>query len=256
MRMLLGMLFSTGKDKDCSEIAAQTNKWQCVMAWIVIALSLIFSITALCRVHPRLNLDYMGVIIGALSILVAFLVGWNIYSAIDINKRMQQSEDKIEKENKATNKSIYELNEDYQKFKIYMDAESYITAANSLFMLKKGASAIDKIVQALHQYSKIENYSSDVIDEIETSIRNIAVILLKMYKKFEWEFDIEQDRKIYYNIFAFVEISKIKFSSQVYNTDFNTIIDFIKQIVPISENREKLKSLDWRKLCEIYEKYN
>lgn len=61
----------------------------------------IFSIIALCIVLPRnwgdgttviLGFDYMGVIVGALSILIALLLGWQIFHSIDMKNRITKIE--------------------------------------------------------------------------------------------------------------------------------------------------------------------
>lgn len=52
-------------------------------------ISLLISIIAICVTCPnseKLNFDYQGVLVGILSMLVTVLIGWNIYSIIDIKK--------------------------------------------------------------------------------------------------------------------------------------------------------------------------
>lgn len=64
---------------------------------ILAIIAIIFSIVALCNTCPRLisedepGFDYMGVIVGVLSLLVALLIGWNIYNALDLNKKISDS---------------------------------------------------------------------------------------------------------------------------------------------------------------------
>jgi len=55
-------------------------------------LALVLSIIAVCRSFYRttdLDIDYMGIIIGILAILVTVLATWNIYSAIDANGKIK-----------------------------------------------------------------------------------------------------------------------------------------------------------------------
>lgn len=57
----------------------------------VVMLSLILSIISLCNSHPCTSgLDYIGVIVGILSLLVTILIGWNIYTVIDFNKKKEE----------------------------------------------------------------------------------------------------------------------------------------------------------------------
>lgn len=66
---------------------------------ILVFVALVFSIISLCVNCPRiftkdnLGFDYMGIIVGALSILVAILIGWNIYTLIDV-KEIRKSYEK------------------------------------------------------------------------------------------------------------------------------------------------------------------
>ena len=60
------------------------------IAWaIIIALaSIIMGIVAVAHKCPRYNLDfdYLGLLVGILSLLVTALLGWNIYQVIDLKK--------------------------------------------------------------------------------------------------------------------------------------------------------------------------
>lgn len=63
-------------------------------------LSLVVSIIALCISLPRVNLlnfDYLGLLVGILALLVTTLIGWNIYSLIDVkNIRKEQTAIQLE----------------------------------------------------------------------------------------------------------------------------------------------------------------
>lgn len=54
-------------------------------------IALIFSIAALCMTHPnQLSFDYIGAIVGILALLVTILIGWNIYSVLDVNRKIEK----------------------------------------------------------------------------------------------------------------------------------------------------------------------
>lgn len=56
---------------------------------IVSGMAFILSIVAVCIAAyrtPELGFDYQGVIVGVLSLLVTVLIGWNIYTLIDIRE--------------------------------------------------------------------------------------------------------------------------------------------------------------------------
>lgn len=65
-----------------------------IAIWISSA-SLLVSIAALCIAAyrtPNLTFDYQGVLVGILSALVTVLIGWNIYSTLDLKREMQMVE--------------------------------------------------------------------------------------------------------------------------------------------------------------------
>lgn len=67
------------------------NKTERYIIYAIIAISLTFSIISLCNSQPRTSgLDYIGVIVGILSLLVTILIGWNIYTVIDFNKKKEE----------------------------------------------------------------------------------------------------------------------------------------------------------------------
>ena len=67
------------------------NKTERIILYIIIIASLVMSSIAMCRSFPRIyGIDYIGVIIGILSLLVTILIGWNIYTVIDFNKKKEE----------------------------------------------------------------------------------------------------------------------------------------------------------------------
>ena len=60
--------------------------------------ALIIAVVALCRTCPRtvsLSFDYLGVIVGVLSVLVTVVIGWNIYSILDIKRLRSEISNEI-----------------------------------------------------------------------------------------------------------------------------------------------------------------
>lgn len=73
--------------------------------------AIIFSIVAICvslPSTPELGIDYIGVIVGILSLLVTMLIGWQIYNVIAIDKKIDS---KIEKTKKYLSNSIKETSD-------------------------------------------------------------------------------------------------------------------------------------------------
>ena len=64
------------------------NKTERYIIYAIIAISLTFSIISLCNSQPRTSgLDYIGVIVGILSLLVTILIGWQITNYFMFEKR-------------------------------------------------------------------------------------------------------------------------------------------------------------------------
>lgn len=65
------------------------NKYRNIVILILSGISILVSIIALCRTYPHtsdLGMDYQGIIVEILSLLVTVLIGWQIFSAIDIRR--------------------------------------------------------------------------------------------------------------------------------------------------------------------------
>lgn len=63
-----------------------------ISIWVS-CLSLPLSVIAVCAAFwrsPDLSFDYQGVIVGVLSLLVTVLIGWNLYTVIDFNKKEKE----------------------------------------------------------------------------------------------------------------------------------------------------------------------
>lgn len=74
------------------------------MKYVIPILSLIISGIALAVALPRpnnLGFDYLGVIVAIISLATAFAVGFQIWNALSLEKRLQKLESKIEAENLA-----------------------------------------------------------------------------------------------------------------------------------------------------------
>ena len=108
--------------------------------YILLFPSSIISVFCLCRICPRilecicpyckdcdLGLDYIGVIVGLLSLLVTILIGWNIYSVLNIKSEWEKYKKKIERMESEFNPKIKsmenEFNSKIEKFDKRLDKE-------------------------------------------------------------------------------------------------------------------------------------
>ena len=61
-----------------------------IVVYISVAVSFAMSIISLCNSLPRTNgIDYIGVIVGILSLLVTLLIGWQLVNYFVVEKRMR-----------------------------------------------------------------------------------------------------------------------------------------------------------------------
>lgn len=93
-----------------------------IFNFIVCLMAIVLSIIAISRTCYRtveLGLDYLGIIVGALAILVTFLVAWNIYSTIDAKEKIKDFQNEInrlktsqEEQMKVLEKKSYKIQGD------------------------------------------------------------------------------------------------------------------------------------------------
>lgn len=136
--------------------------------WISI-LSLAISIMVLLVSFPtetKISFDYMGGIVGILSFLVAIILGWNIYSAVDIKeewKNLNQKivKDRIDIENNINNNKY--LTEAYIN---YMQAEGYLGSGRYVLAYREYIMSIYHFYHSWHK-----NMYLMVIDKIRMCAR-------------------------------------------------------------------------------------
>lgn len=82
---------------------------------IVIWVTMVCSFIALCRTFPSdfgLDFDYIGIIVAIFSALITTLIGWNIFTALDLKKDIKEH---IEKSNKRIHEIEGELHKEVNK---------------------------------------------------------------------------------------------------------------------------------------------
>lgn len=83
--------------------------WALGMSGIAMAISLI-AICASAEAEHMKDYDYLGMIIGALALLVAVLIGWNIYSLIDLKETKREIDKTIkDRVNIAKEEALWEI---------------------------------------------------------------------------------------------------------------------------------------------------
>lgn len=71
------------------------SKYRNTITLILSAISIMVSVAALCRTYPHtsdLGMDYQGMIVGILALLVTVLVGMNLYTLVDFGRATKEVE--------------------------------------------------------------------------------------------------------------------------------------------------------------------
>lgn len=159
------------------------SKYGNTITLILSAISIMVSVAALCRTYPHtsdLGMDHQGVIVGMLALLVTILIGWQIYTAINVKEEL---------------KDIKDLRREINK----QERDIYIRSTNNLFEFqsamfmmydnKKEKSNSDIFQLYLHGISSIYHLCSLGKQNECTSIVNILIARksILMSEKFQKE---------------------------------------------------------------------
>lgn len=159
------------------------SKYGNTITLILSAIFIMVSVAALCRTYPHtsdLGMDYQGVIVGMLALLVTILIGWQIYTAINVKEEL---------------KDIKDLRREINK----QERDIYIRSTNNLFEFqsamfmmydnKKEKSNSDIFQLYLHGISSIYHLCSLGKQNECTSIVNILIARksILMSEKFQKE---------------------------------------------------------------------
>ena len=88
------------------------SKYGNTITLILSAISIMVSVAALCRTYPHtsdLGMDYQGVIVGILALLVTVLVGMNLYTLVDFGRATKEVELLKAKLHNDINITLYEV---------------------------------------------------------------------------------------------------------------------------------------------------
>lgn len=142
--------------------------------------AIICSVVAICvslPSVPELGIDYIGVIVGILSLLVTMLIGWQIYNVITIDKKI---DGKIEQVSNYLSNNIKEINketlEHIQKKNDQM--EEYILVSFDL-MRSEYFSINKKYKSALFSYLRVISQLSESTSEEKLSMIDLCFEKIK-----------------------------------------------------------------------------
>lgn len=149
----------------------KTDKFKSYANFIFSICALVFSVLSICYSFPKTNLglDYMGVIFGALAVLVTFSVGWQIYNAVEVKNEIQKMRDERKAANDLINKKIASAIEDVCNYaadiselttKSQCNNGDYIVSIITIYNKYKkiGNSTMVNIAKS-HLYSCLETFN-------------------------------------------------------------------------------------------------
>lgn len=148
------------------------------MKYAIPILSLIISVIALAVALPRpnnLGFDYLGVIVAIISLATAFAVGFQIWNALSLEKRLQELKTKIEADNITKITSLEEkltadLRAKSEELSSMISHESYVTMAMIALSNSEFYHSFYNFIRAL----EIENKSNNNMgDEVIYSISSL-----------------------------------------------------------------------------------
>ncbi len=201
----------------------------CIVVSVVLSGGAFF--VAICKSYPRSNLDfdYIGIIIAILSLLVTALLGWQVYSVINL-KETQNALDK------STNEANI-IKRDFNNFKKYVDAETHANNAASLYILKRYIESILNTLKALQLYAEIESYTDkkdDIKRGIHLCVTNWATCLIAGQGKSKYsatpDFIDADDKKLYKIILKMLQDERPILSTTKINDDIKSLYDLMTKI--------------------------
>jgi hypothetical protein len=159
-------LFCEKKEIKSSSVGI-VNTALSVWAIAISIISLGITIWLSCRVYPHnenLKFDYQGVIVAILGILITFLIGWQVYSALEIKRSVKKALDESRNLANKLNKRIEQLNSDnrlYSKLLHGYKSDNY----NRNYFTQASMYKID---------SKIEESKGEIGRAIEARLHSIV----------------------------------------------------------------------------------
>lgn len=210
--------------------------WCCIITFLLSVVAIIMSGITIALCYPRiesdtLTLDYQGIYVAIFSALVTLLIGWNIYSLVDFNKRAKKVSI-LEKKYTSLRNTVRAENSFNQNIsKIY----SLFTQAGAQTEIRNYALSLKQYVQVLYIYEtagrKLQKEVFQTKENVLCNIENIFKRIntdFKINEKIYLDWDLEYDKE--YNECKYILLKEDK-----YRTIFNRIDDFV---IRISRSKE------------------
>lgn len=174
------------------------NQFMKYFQFIVSTVAITLSIIAICVSYPRsadFNLDYIGIIVGILGVLVAILIGWQLYNALNLKELVNQTEnakkDAIEAKNQAEqmlNNIQVSTTELTSKVTTLSDDVLHLSNCN-----KSNIENISTITKGMVDLQSIVKNSMELYKSLQSYIEKLNEELGKKINKDEIQFATEED---------------------------------------------------------------
>lgn len=146
-------------------------------------LAIVLSIIAVCVTYPRSyypGLDYLGIIVGVLGILVAILVGWQLYNALNLKELVVQTENakqaaveaSIQANNMLNNTQALsnDISQRVTGMSARIDSLSDVTSKNMEYFtgVSQNVSGLqEKVQKSLELFSELQTKIKDLSEELD-----------------------------------------------------------------------------------------
>ena len=177
-------------------------------------ISIFIGISALCLAYLRcepLEKDWLGILVGILSLLVTVLLGTNIYTLLDLKKEWVVYKEYVSSKLSVIDKLNDKVLDDRFRNKMSLDAninlmQGEIYATSNLYLL-----AYREYVSSLVRFNESgdTDLQDRIIRKIEYCIRNIRKELCNDGYVLDWDFEDD--------VYHYKNISYIRDSSILYN---------------------------------------
>ena len=149
------------------------HKWIIAIAILLSVVAITLSIVSICKTYPTQNqgLDYWGLILGVLALLITILVGWQIFSIINF----QSAQKEIQDAKTSFQKAEEEIRNSHNEIKVlHKEAEELKDKAEEFYT--KTAGSIIQAAARVHWTAAI-NTNDRFNNEFPVYVSNICLAI-------------------------------------------------------------------------------
>lgn len=179
--------------------------------WFILIVNMAFSIinlVAVCVNYPRwekLSFDYLGVIVGILSILVTILLGWQIFINISMEKKIDKKIHEAQiKMIKRINDKVYDVSLEIEDKRQASIVVSLYQSSCSAYLLKKYDFALWLSLDSMLHYNKIKkkqtafenNEYDNILETLRMCIQSVPKVYFLNKEQINEYIEVAQDLKL------------------------------------------------------------